>query len=79
MGPTVQTMIEQANKRNASANKRVFAKKSSDTQLLDHLTKTCRVALDRWGKNAIFVMDRDFKEAMRELLGVVALAEKRFK
>lgn len=57
-----------------AARNRDFARRSSDTQMLDHLTKAARVAVDSYFGNS-----RDTDAAMKELRTFVVLAERRTK
>ena len=68
----IQSLINAANKRSAADRRKQFAKKSTDTQMLDHLAKAARVAVD-----AYFANGRDCAEAMKELRSFVVLAERR--
>lgn len=70
----IQALIEAANKRTAADRRKQFAKKSTDTQMLDHLAGAARVAVD-----AYFATGRDCAEAMKELRSFVVLAERRAK
>lgn len=77
---SVQNLIEQANKRSAASRRQLFAKKSNDLQMLEHLTKTARVALDALHEDVSkgLVSSPNCRAAMRELESVVLIAEKRF-
>lgn len=61
-------------KATSAARGREIVRKSSDQQMLDHLAKAARVAVD-----AYFANGRDCAEAMRELRSFVVLAERRAK
>lgn len=75
----VQALIDQANKRSAASRRQLFAKRSSDLQMLEHQTKSARVVLDAFhvdrGKG--MMVSNNLKAAMRELETFVCLAEKR--
>jgi hypothetical protein len=70
----IQQLIDQANKRTASDRRKQFAKKSTDAQMLDHLTKVARIAVD-----AFFSDGRDCSVAMKELRSFLVIAERRAK
>ena len=72
--PDIQQLIDQANKRSANDRKKIFAKRSSDSQMLDHLAKAARIAVDAYFSNG-----RDCAAAMKELRSFVVLAERRAK
>lgn len=72
--PDLQSLIDAANKRTATDRRKQFAKRSSDQQMLDHLAKAARVAVD-----AYFATGRDCAAAMQELRSCVVLAERRAK
>lgn len=72
--PDLQSLIDAANKRTATDRRKQFAKRSSDQQMLDHLTRAARVAVD-----AYFAAGRDCAAAMQELRSCVVLAERRAK
>lgn len=69
---SVQALIDQANRRTAAERRKQFAKRSSDQQMLDHMTKAARVAVDAYFSNG-----RDCAEAMKELRSFLVLAERR--
>lgn len=71
---TVEKLIAAKNRETAVVNRRSMVKRSSDTQMLNHLTKTARVAID-----AFFSTGRDCTEAMKELRSFVVLAERNHK
>ena len=77
---SVQNLIDQANRRTAASRRQLFAKKSSDLQMLEHLAKSARVALDALHDDVRrgLVASPNCRAAMRELEGVVLIAEKRF-
>ena len=64
--------IERANKRVRSHEVKQIVKRSSDAQMLDHLTKAARVAIDSY-----FSDGRDCMAAMRELRTALVIAERR--
>lgn len=72
MKPDLQTVIDQANKRTQADRNKQFVKRSSDQQMLEHLTKSARIAVDAYFSNA-----RDCDEAMKDLRKFVALSERR--
>lgn len=74
MKPDLQAVIDQANKRTQADRNKQFAKRSSDQQMLEHLTKSARVAVDLY-----FSDGRDCAEAMKELRKFVLLSERRAK
>jgi hypothetical protein len=70
--PELQARINNANRRTQADRNKQFAKRSSDQQMLDHLAKSARVAVDLYFSNG-----RDCAEAMKELRSCVVLAERR--
>ena len=70
----LQSLIDQANKRTQVARNKQFVKRSTEAQMLDHLAKAARVAVDSYFSNS-----RDCAEAMKELRSCVVLAERRAK
>lgn len=56
------------------ARNKQFVKRSTEAQMLDHLAKAARVAVDSYFSNG-----RDCAEAMKELRSCVVLAERRAK
>ncbi len=74
MTPELTSRIAWANRRCQAERNKQFAKLSTDAQMLDHLAKAARVAVDRYFSNG-----RDCAEAMKELRSFVVLAERRAK
>lgn len=68
----LEKLIAQKNREKAAPRNREFARKASDSQMLDHLTKTVRVAVD-----SFFADGRDCREAMKELRSALVIAERR--
>lgn len=69
---TIADLIAQKNKQTQADRNRQFARRASDTQVLDHMTKAARVAVDAYFSNS-----RDCAEAMKELRKFVVLSERR--
>ena len=70
--PDLQKSIDAANARAVARQRKAFAKKASDSNMLDHLVKTARVAVDSYFGNS-----RDVAAAMKELRTILTIAEKR--
>lgn len=68
----VKKAIEQKNRQTAADRGKQFVKRSSDQQMLDHLTKAARVAIDDYFSNG-----RDCAAAMKELRSALVIAERR--
>jgi hypothetical protein len=65
-------LIAQKNRETTGVRRQQFARKSSDSQMLDHLVKAARVAVD-----SFFADGRDCREAMKELRSALVIAERR--
>lgn len=74
MSTDLKSMIDSANRRSQALRNKQFVKRSTDAQMLDHLARAARVAVDAYFSNG-----RDCAEAMKELRSFVVLAERRAK
>lgn len=79
MSTKLQTMIDQANRRTAAGRRKQFLKRSSDGQMLDHLAKNVRVALDLYhdAYRSGLDVDNNLRAALREMETALVMAEKR--
>jgi len=68
----LEKLIAQKNRETAGVRRQQFARKASDAQMLAHLTKAARVAVD-----SFFADGRDCREAMKELRSALVIAERR--
>lgn len=76
---SLQTAIDSANRRHASANRRAHLKRASDTQMLEHLEKVAGIVIDAYReefKKGLRI-GNNFHEALREMDGVLHLLGKR--
>jgi len=79
MSTQLQTLIDQANRRTAGARRKQFVKRSSEGQMLEHLVKNVRMALDLYHlayRNGLDV-DNNLRAALREMETALVMAEKR--
>ena len=79
MATSLQTAIETANRRHASANRRAHLKRASDTQMLEHLEKVATVLADSLRqdcRNGV-QLGNNSNAALRELDAVLRLVGKR--
>lgn len=72
----LQTMIENANNRVKSNNRRVFAKKATGAQVHENLLKSAEIAVDAYHNNPT---SSNFCTAMRELKSAITLSRRNLK
>ena len=77
MSPSVQAMIDQANRKTAGIRRKQFAKKANDQDHHKNLLQHVDAVMGIYHANPSLRVDNDFRAAMRELETAATLSRKR--